>query len=220
MPLRMQCILKLFVLAEAFAFTYLRRTDSLFGDAVLSWLFTSACYVVLLLLSSLKSNKPLEVGFEFSPLNHGKMAVTDGLSWPYCFNMFPCWTVKLMRKYTVSLRFSPIGAELEVSVRQWIILAPGCISHHPTGSSLLRLTGLTLIFTTSRGHSDPGWGINAKSCRNVPLSNFGIKVPLNWYIIQGSLCQQRLTKPCAHAHTHTQKYPATTVSSRKCLSPM
>ncbi len=74
--------------------------------------------------------------------------------------------------------------------------------HQPSsaGSSLLRLKGLTLIFTMSRGHSDPGWGINAKSCRNVHLSKFGIKVPLTWYIIQGSLCQPRSTKPCTHTH--------------------
>ncbi len=84
--------------------------------------------------------------------------------------------------------------------------------HQPssTGSSLLRLTGLTLIFTTSHGHSNPGWGINAKSCRNVHLSKFGIKVPLKWYIRQGSLCQQRSTKPCTHTHTHRR-------SSYHCL---
>lgn len=113
--------------------------------------------------------------------------------------LYPCCAVKLMHTYIP--RFSPIEAELVVSIRWWIILPPGYISNHPTGSSLLRLTGMTLIFTTSRGHSDPGWGINAKSCRNVHLSKFGIKVPLKWYIIQESLCQQRSTKP----RTHTQK---------------
>lgn len=31
----------------------------------------------------------------------------------------------------ISRSFSPIGAELVVSIRWWIILAPGYISHHP-----------------------------------------------------------------------------------------
>ncbi len=31
----------------------------------------------------------------------------------------------------ISLSFSPIGAELVVSIRWWITLAPGYISHHP-----------------------------------------------------------------------------------------
>lgn len=166
-------------------------------------------HIVELLLQSFHTSiKPLEVAFEFS-IWHSTHSVL-------LLYIFPSYAVKLMhayiperlpdwsRTYGISQKVSYIGTRL----------------HQPssTGSSLLRLTGLTLIFTTSRGHSDPGWGINAKKLQKCELVKVWHQTALEVVHHTRIFVSTEVNK-ALHTHTHTEDL-ATTVSSRTCLSPV